>query len=141
MITQLITEQNVRGVVCLNQPHEVEHGWVASKSDWEDRDVRFYWLPTPDFFSAPSHVDVGHAVEFIRGFEKSGQSVYVHCKAGRTRSATVVMCYLMARNGWSPEKAEVFMRERRRQVILRHAHRQTIEAFYKDLKSKAVSTI
>ena len=29
------------------------------------------------------------------GFSASGDSVYVHCKAGRTRSATVVACYLM----------------------------------------------
>ena len=29
-----------------------------------------------------------------------GPSVYVHCKAGRTRSATLVGCYLMQKNGW-----------------------------------------
>ena len=28
-----------------------------------------------------------------------GPSVYVHCKAGRTRSATLVGCYLMQKNG------------------------------------------
>ena len=37
-------------------------------------------------------------VQFIREVvseNPAGSSVYVHCKAGRTRSATLVGCYLM----------------------------------------------
>ena len=34
-------------------------------------------------------------VEFIEEMNLSENSVYVHCKAGRGRSTTLVACYLM----------------------------------------------
>ncbi len=96
-------DENIGGIVCLNEPHETDHEWVAKKSDWESRGIKYYWLPVPDFMFSPSHWDIDHAVKFIREIEDTRKSVYVHCKAGRTRSATVVAGYLMqvikGRNG------------------------------------------
>jgi atypical dual specificity phosphatase len=57
-------------------------------------------------------------------------SVYVHCKAGRTRSATLVGCYLMNRYGWTPEKAVDFMREKRPHILLHSKQWQALKTFY-----------
>ena len=35
------------------------------------------------------------AVEFLKKCRDDKEVAYVHCKAGRTRSPTVVACYLM----------------------------------------------
>ena len=35
------------------------------------------------------------AVEFLKNCKNNNEVAYVHCKAGRTRSPTVVACYLM----------------------------------------------
>ena len=52
-------------------------------------------LPTPDFVASPSQEFINQGVSFILKHRQQQHSVYVHCKAGRTRSATIVACYLM----------------------------------------------
>ncbi len=42
----------------------------------------------------------------------------MHCKAGRGRSTTLVICYLVREMGMSPQAAYAFVRQRRPQVCL-----------------------
>ena len=55
-------------------------------------------LPTLDFF-APSIEDCRRGVAFIRERSAKNETVYVHCKAGKGRSTTVVLCYLVKHCG------------------------------------------
>ena len=48
-----------------------------------------------DYDSAPTVDEIEKAVAFIKTFREKQQSVYVHCKAGRGRSAFLVVCYLV----------------------------------------------
>ena len=52
-------------------------------------------LSTVDIFATPTQGQVHAGVAFIMEQARHGHSVYVHCKAGRTRSATLVACYLI----------------------------------------------
>ena len=52
-------------------------------------------LDTTDLGVAPSQDKLLTGVDFIQRHGQLNQSVYVHCKAGRARSTTVVVCYLM----------------------------------------------
>jgi atypical dual specificity phosphatase len=66
-------------------------------------------LSTTDIFEVPRQEKLQSGVNFINKFRnmstrklgdldnigKQSGTVYVHCKAGRTRSATLVACYLM----------------------------------------------
>lgn len=70
------------------------------------------WLPTVDF-QPPSLKHVVEGVEFIEKFVSQGDSVYVHCKAGRARSATVVLCWLIKYRGMSSEMAQRKLLEHR----------------------------
>ena len=71
-------------------------------------------------------------VNFINGIiEKDpNASVYVHCKAGRTRSATLVGCYLMNRNLISPEEAVELMKQKRPHILLHKAQWEALRAFH-----------
>lgn len=62
------------------------------------------WLPTTDFYP-PSLDALIRGVEFLLDRAASGERTYVHCKAGQGRSATLVMCYLMAAQGLSARAA------------------------------------
>lgn len=53
-------------------------------------------LSTKDIFETPSHEKLIQGVSVMESVSKDGKTVYVHCKAGRTRSATLVGCYLMS---------------------------------------------
>jgi atypical dual specificity phosphatase len=44
---------------------------------------------------APSLVDISRAVDFIHRNASCGRMTYIHCKAGRGRSTTIVLCYLV----------------------------------------------
>ena len=50
--------------------------------------------------------------------EGAGKTVYVHCKAGKGRSASVVMCYLCQKHNVSPEEAFKMLKEKRPQIDL-----------------------
>lgn len=57
--------------------------------------VEHFQLSTRDIFETPSQENLIQGVSLIESVSKNGKTVYVHCKAGRTRSATLVGCYLM----------------------------------------------
>ena len=63
--------------------------------EWKQHGVEFLQLQTRDIFETPCQEKLKQGVDFISKFGENGGSVYVHCKAGRTRSATLVGCYLM----------------------------------------------
>ncbi len=91
-----------------------------------------FWMPTVDF-RPPTLTDVQAAVAFMNRQVAAGNSVYVHCKAGRARSATVVVCYLAAKNGWTAEHALQWIVERRPQVLKTIAQRQVVRDFLEAL--------
>lgn len=53
-----------------------------------------------------------NAIAFI----DSSECVFVHCKQGKSRSASVVIAYLMHKNGWSYQEAITFVKEKRKEV-------------------------
>jgi atypical dual specificity phosphatase len=67
-------------------------------------------------------------------------TVYVHCKAGRTRSATLVGCYLMMKNGWSPEQAVDHMRNCRPHILLHNAQWDAMRIFHRENVAKSTKT-
>ena len=54
-------------------------------------------LPTTDHFE-PSVEDLEKAVKFIGEHKALGKRVYVHCRAGHGRSASVVFAWLLSQN-------------------------------------------
>lgn len=81
-------------------------GVLHCTSEDEDQLSTVSWchLPTVDF-SAPSLDDIRKGVEWMQDHTAAGHSVYVHCNAGRGRSAVLVICYLMATTGCTPVEA------------------------------------
>ncbi len=73
---------------------EMEPGWInipVSPSDWHESKTKQLIIQTPDF-ETPSLEKIKQAVEFLSINEKNNYLTIVHCKAGKGRSATVVVC-------------------------------------------------
>ena len=126
--TQLIEEENVRGVVSMNEDFELRH-WVPSAEEWGASGVKFLQLETADIFHAPTPEKLKRGIAFIQQFEGTGNSVYVHCKAGRTRSATLVACYLMQKHDWDAKTAVQFMKSKRSHILLHTVQWDALRAF------------
>ncbi len=86
-------------------------------------------VPTIDF-THPSLEDVERAVEFMQRHVAQGHNVYVHCKAGRARSGTVVLCYLIAAHGLTPAQAQHEILQRRRHANPHLAERRVVQQFW-----------
>lgn len=130
---ELIEKEKVRGVVSMNENFELSwlKRWVASGDQWTKSDVKFLQLQTQDIFETPSQDKLDAGVNFILSMPDD-ESVYVHCKAGRTRSATLVCCYLMKKNNWTPEQAYDLLATKRPQLALHKPQWTALRQFYQD---------
>jgi atypical dual specificity phosphatase len=90
-------------------------------------------VPLMDF-AHPEYPDVLPAVEFLDRCIKDGRTVYVHCRAGKGRSATVVMCWLVGRLGMIPESAQEFLSRQRPHILNNLYERQVVEEFHRKRK-------
>jgi atypical dual specificity phosphatase len=131
----------------MNEDYEL---WLLSNNgkEWAELGVNFLQLPTVDIFQSPDQTKLKIGVEFINSFlpaklknvkpthelnpTNSIGTVYVHCKAGRTRSATLVGCYLMMKNGWTPEQAVEHMRNCRSHILIHNAQWKALRQFHID---------
>jgi atypical dual specificity phosphatase len=90
------------------------------------------WLRTIDF-QPPTLDQVRQGVDFIRRFLDEDKKVYVHCKAGRGRSATVVLCWLMQEQGMTAAQAQAFLRSKRPHVNAALDQRVVVKEFERSL--------
>ncbi|XP_051165372.1 phosphatidylglycerophosphatase and protein-tyrosine phosphatase 1 [Leptopilina boulardi] len=140
MTKQLIAEENVKAVISMNEDYELTL-FSNNGEEWKKHGVNFLQLPTVDIFETPCQEMLQRGVEFINQFQKNQsicdpikpkETVYIHCKAGRTRSATLVGCYLMMKHTWTPETAIEHIRSKREHILIHTAQWRALKTFYKE---------
>jgi hypothetical protein len=62
--------------------------------DWKKKNIEHYSLPIADFGADVPVAALIHAIDAIRKCVSENKSVYIHCKAGRGRSAMLSAIYL-----------------------------------------------
>ncbi|XP_073460522.1 phosphatidylglycerophosphatase and protein-tyrosine phosphatase 1 [Aquarana catesbeiana] len=132
MSDKLIKEENVRGVITMNEEYETRL-LCHSSQQWESLGVEQLRLSTVDFTGVPSLENLQKGVEFVHRHQEKGHSVYIHCKAGRSRSATMVAAYLIERHRWDPDVASAFIANIRPHILIRSTQHQILETFYLSL--------
>ncbi|KAL9246863.1 hypothetical protein vseg_020349 [Gypsophila vaccaria] len=132
-----LKELGVRGVVTLNEPFET----LVPTSLYHAHGIDHLVLPTRDYYFAPSINDICQAVQFIHSNASQGWMTYVHCKAGRGRSTTIVLCYLVKYKHMTPEDAYSFVRSIRPRVLLAGPQWQAVKDYYNfNVKSAGICT-
>lgn len=91
-------------------------------------------IPTTDF-THPRLADVKLAVEFVQRHVASGDTVYIHCKAGRARSATVALCWLIKYRGMTAEGAQKLLLEKRPHINPHLTERPVVQQFIQELEA------
>lgn len=81
-------------------------------------------------FKPLTQTEIDESVEFIHQNISENKRVYVHCKAGRGRSATAVICYHIKYKNMSVEEALHYVKEKRPQISINKYQMQAIREFY-----------
>ncbi|XP_023337738.1 phosphatidylglycerophosphatase and protein-tyrosine phosphatase 1 [Eurytemora carolleeae] len=126
---KMIERERISGVVSMNEDYELAL-FSHQTEGWKKLNVQFLQLSTTDIFQAPNQEKLKRGVEFINDISPTGDSVYVHCKAGRTRSATLVGCYLMSVHSWTPEQAVEYMQKKRPHILLHSKQWEALRTYY-----------
>jgi len=125
---KLVADEAVKGVITLNQEYETKY-LSLSNEEWQELGVTQLRIPTLDYDSTPTVDEIENAIAFIKTFREKQQSVYVHCKAGRGRSAFLVVCYLVKEENMRPEDAFEFVKSKRSHVLLWSNQRRNVEEY------------
>jgi len=126
------------GIYSFNLKYERDWSGLSELLN-SNSDIEFYKYPTVDF-SAPSFVDL---LRFLRDLNnrhlKDESLTFVHCKAGRGRSALGIVAHLICelhKKGISKnyEQVEHYLRLKRPQISLNADHRNALKNFQDKLK-------
>ncbi|XP_030055349.1 phosphatidylglycerophosphatase and protein-tyrosine phosphatase 1-like [Microcaecilia unicolor] len=129
MSQQLVEEENVRGVITMNEEYETWL-WCNTAEEWQALGVEQLRLSTVDLTGVPTLENLEKGVKFALKHRQHGNSVYIHCKAGRSRSPTMAAAYLIVVNKWSPQEAIRFLANIRPHILVRQGQLQALEKFY-----------
>lgn len=113
---EIIQAENIKAVLTMNEDHELEYGIPAQ--EWKRLGIDFKQSPVTDYIGVASLEQIKDNIEFIKKHQDLNQTVYIHCKAGRYRSALMTGCYLIYQNKFTPEMARDHLQKVRSHVIL-----------------------
>ena len=93
-------------------------------------------IPTIDF-TPPSLEDIKKGVAFVSKHVEQGNTVYIHCKAGRGRSATVAICWLMSDRNMDPWEAQKHLLAHRPHVHSTLPEREVVKQFWEYVQQES----
>ena len=124
---------NVRAVV------NTQDEYGGPRATYARLGVRQLRVRTIDF-TIPTYAQCARAVLWMAPFVRRGEDVLVHCKAGKGRSTTVVLCFLIAAYGMAPEEAEAqcrlhrpFISSRKDKPVVRRFHAERAAGLWRGL--------
>lgn len=100
---------------------------------YDSAGIRQLHVPTTDF-QPPTLEQTARAVDFINASLGRGEKTYVHCKAGRARSATILLCWLMQARGLSAAEAQARLLDCRPHVHPHLTERAVVREFEASLR-------
>lgn len=129
----------ITAVLCMTEGFENHtRGYLletVTPTEWIKMGVNFLQLETPDHEGVSTSIII-RGVRFIDEHIQRGGRVYVHCKAGMSRSALIVLCYLLTYHRHlfpNYDKAFEFMQVNRAQVWLEPSKIENAKQFIKQL--------
>lgn len=127
-----ISALGVNAILSIIEEHELKNQPFAKPvktDDWEKRKMQVLKISSPDL--EPVELKkMAQAVQFVLEQVQSGNQVYIHCTAGRGRSASVAVCTLAKLLGISPEQSIQLIKSKRPQLSLNKKQVEAIHQCY-----------
>jgi protein-tyrosine phosphatase len=135
----MIDQENIGAVLSVVEYFENHSLGILSDpvvpEDWATLGIDHRQIETPDF--CPLSVqNIERGVNFIEEEIKKGKKVYVHCKAGRSRSAAIIVSYLIKSKQFNTvEEAINYVKEKRSLISLKQSKIDSIKEYAKTISS------
>lgn len=110
--SEILREHNIAAVVPVSHAR-----WVHWIQPWYKEiipDDRHIFIPANDSMTQDLLPHLTYICDFIHEHQSHGYSVLVHCDKGVSRSATVLVAYLMRSHRLSLDKAMTLVKEKRK---------------------------
>ncbi len=109
----------VKAVLSMNKAFETKSpGYFTSPikpSEYKEKGIYQLQIPTPDCETIYFEM-IMRGVEFIHWNVKNKRNINIHCKAGRGRSALILMCYLIKYQNMTARSAFDLIKGKRKQA-------------------------
>lgn len=130
VIASVAATENVKGIISFNEDYEVNPRWYATSEEMAKLGIKHVRLPVEDYTASPSLTQVQEGLKFIEDVKKEGGTVYIHCKAGRFRSAFFASAYVIASQKLRAEPAVLLVQEKRPQMWLGPKQIRKLQMFH-----------
>lgn len=128
---QAICDLKVTHVLSMVEDFEMKEGWFntpVKQETWKAHGIEAKQIQAVD--CEPLKVEeLEEGVEYLARNLAQGATLYVHCKAGRGRSASVVIGYLMKYHHLSFDDALARVKEQRPQISLNTQQRKAMMSY------------
>lgn len=127
-----IKSLGVSRVISIVENFELEDGWwhqPVKHAEWVIHNIGVKQISVADLCPLTSK-EIEEGIETLTRFLDEGHTVYIHCKAGVGRSASIVVAFVMKQHQLSLEDALAFVKERRWQIHLNSAQRKAVADYF-----------
>lgn len=136
-----IARLNVDAILMMVEEFEEQGGWLhhpVQVREWTGpfRGMAVYAVRARDF-SPLRFVQLDAALQWMREQDEQGRRIYIHCKAGRGRSASVFWAYLILDHHMDPDEALDLLMRQRPSVNIGEAQRQAVMDYVRYIKCHA----
>lgn len=128
-----ISALGVTAILSINEEHEFNDQLFAKpvkSEDWKKRHMQVLKISSPDLEPMPAE-KMATAVHYVMQQVKLGNQVYMHCTAGRGRSASVAICTVAKMQGISLEQSMQQIKAKRPQLSLSQKQLEAVQQCYK----------
>ncbi len=134
---QQLKQNGITHILTLLQPFEQVPGLITPlcAKTIKNQQIENKILVCQDFEGVPVEI-INQAVEYMHhALLQEGKKIYVHCKAGRGRSTSIVVAYLLkygcdGMQFTTYDEAYAFVKSKRAKVNLKPHQRKTIEDYH-----------
>ncbi|MEM7175069.1 MAG: dual specificity protein phosphatase family protein, partial [Chlamydiota bacterium] len=121
MFNKMVESLNLTSIEALNELFETKEMWNSkpvTEKDWESKGIDYNLTVTNDH-QLVSHDNLESIGKSIKETLLSGKNVYVHCRAGRGRSAMGVAAALIMMGATAEEAANIIKESRPSSTIMK----------------------
>ncbi|MCE2982972.1 MAG: dual specificity protein phosphatase family protein [Parachlamydia sp.] len=127
-----IKELGVTHVISLVEDFELEEGWShqpVQGSEWMDAGIHVTHIKAIDFCPLTQE-QLKEGIETLSSLIAEGHVVYVHCKAGVGRSASIAVGFLMQEHDLTLDEAIAFAKQYRPHINLNAYQQKAIQSYF-----------